>query len=139
MAMWRGTVLVLTDIGAVLTVGIWERNWQGNIKSKVEESRTIKLTKMRRASSFVLRAYFVIRHSCFVISSSAEALNVERRCRARTRYRMIVSPRAGPTLTIESFAPASSEMYLTYFLAAEGSCENLRAVCVDVFQPATSS
>ena len=52
---------------------------------------------------------------------------------------MIVSPRAGPTLTIESFAPASSEMYLTYFLAAEGSCENLRAVCVDVFQPATSS
>jgi len=52
---------------------------------------------------------------------------------------MIVSPRVGPTLTMEGFAPASSEMYLTYFLAAEGSCENLRAVCVDVFQPATSS
>jgi hypothetical protein len=52
---------------------------------------------------------------------------------------MIVSPRAGPTLAIESFAPVSSEMYLTYFLAAKGSCENLRAVCIDVFQPATSS
>jgi hypothetical protein len=72
-------------------------------------------------SSFRLRASFVIRHSPSVI------------------YRTIVSPRAGPTLTIESFAPASSEMYLTYFLAAEGSCENLRAVCMDVFQPATSS
>src|SRR5262245_3458068 len=57
----------------------------------------------------------------------------------RPSYRIIVSPRAGPTLTMESFAPASSEMYLTYFLAAEGSCENLRAVCMDVFQPATSS
>ena len=54
-------------------------------------------------------------------------------------HNMIVSPRAGPTLTIEGFAPASSEMYLTYFLAAEGSCENLRAVFIDVFQPATSS
>src|SRR5262245_14627552 len=59
--------------------------------------------------------------------------------RQNLRHNMIVSPRAGPTLTMESFAPASSEMNLTYFLAAEGSCENLRAVCMDVFQPATSS
>jgi len=42
-------------------------------------------------------------------------------------YKMIVSPRAGPTLTMDNFAPVNSEMYLTYFLAAEGSCENFRA------------
>ena len=42
-------------------------------------------------------------------------------------HRTIVSPRAGPTLTIDSFAPVSSEMYLMYFLAAKGSCENFRA------------
>src|ERR1044071_7683427 len=59
--------------------------------------------------------------------------------RENLRHKLIVSPRAGPTLTIESFAPASSEMNLTYLLAAKGSCENLRAVCIDVFQPATSS
>ena len=45
----------------------------------------------------------------------------------RTAYKMIVSPRAGPTLTMDNFAPVNSEMYLTYFLAAEGSCENFRA------------
>jgi hypothetical protein len=42
-------------------------------------------------------------------------------------YKTIVSPRAGPTLTMDNFAPVNSEMYLTYFLAAEGSCENFRA------------
>ncbi len=42
-------------------------------------------------------------------------------------YKMIVSPRAGPTLTMDNFAPVNSEMYLTYFLAAEGSCENFLA------------
>jgi hypothetical protein len=41
-------------------------------------------------------------------------------------YKTIVSPRAGPTLTMDNFAPVNSEMYLTYFLAAEGSCENFR-------------
>src|SRR5262249_33504514 len=51
----------------------------------------------------------------------------------------IASPRAGPTLIMDGFAPASSEMYLTYFLADDGSCENSRAVCIEVFQPATSS
>jgi hypothetical protein len=40
---------------------------------------------------------------------------------------MIVSPRAGPTLIIDNFAPVNSEMYLTYFLAAGGSCEKVRA------------
>jgi len=45
----------------------------------------------------------------------------------RTAYKMIVSPRAGPTLTMDNFAPVNSEMYLTYFLAADGSCENFRA------------
>jgi hypothetical protein len=43
-----------------------------------------------------------------------------------TDYKTIVSPRAGPTLTIDNFAPVNSEMYLTYFLAAGGSCENFR-------------
>jgi len=45
----------------------------------------------------------------------------------KTDYKTIISPRAGPTLTIDNFAPVSSEMYLTYFLAAGGSCENFRA------------
>ena len=54
-------------------------------------------------------------------------------------HKTIVSPRVGPTLTIDSFAPANSAMYLTYFFAAEGSCENFRAACVDAFQPRTSS
>ena len=86
------------------------------------------LTPVIRASSLFRHSTFVLRHS---VASEPNPL-----LRA---YNMIVSPRAGPTLTMESFAPASSEMYLTYFLAAEGSCENLRAVCIDVFQPATSS
>jgi hypothetical protein len=42
-------------------------------------------------------------------------------------HKMIVSRRVGPTLTMDNFAPVNSEMYLTYFLAAEGSCENFRA------------
>jgi hypothetical protein len=42
-------------------------------------------------------------------------------------YKTIVSPRAGPTLTIDNFAPVNLEMYLTYFLVAEGSCENFLA------------
>ena len=41
---------------------------------------------------------------------------------------VIVWPRSGPTLTIDNFAPVNSEIYLTYFLAAEGSCENFLAV-----------
>src|SRR6188472_736276 len=81
--------------------------------------------------------------SCFEFISSFD-IRGSSFCRSRsepsgTVYNTIVSPRAGPTLTMESFAPASSAMYLTYFLAAKGSCENLRAVCMDVFQPATSS
>ena len=87
------------------------------------------------ARSFVIRASGLFRHSTFVLRHS---VTPEPNASA-TGHNMIVSPRVGPTLTMESFAPASSEMYLTYFLAAEGSCENLRAVCMDVFQPATSS
>jgi hypothetical protein len=30
-------------------------------------------------------------------------------------------------LIIDNLAPVSLAMYLTYFLAAEGSCENVRA------------
>jgi hypothetical protein len=83
-----------------------------------------------------------VRHSDFGLLSSFDIRVLRHSGIARSEQRvhsMIVSPRAGPTLTIDAFAPASSEMYLTYFLAAEGSCENLRAVCKDVFQPATSS
>ena len=47
--------------------------------------------------------------------------------RRAVAYKTIVSPRAGPTLTMDSFPPVNSEMYLTYFLAAAGSCENFRA------------
>ena len=85
---------------------------------------------------FVIRASGLFRHSTFVLRHS---LGTRTRTRSQRAHNMIVSPRVGPTLTMESFAPANSEMYLTYFLAAEGSCENLRAVCIDVFQPATSS
>ena len=74
----------------------------------------------------------LVRHSDFMLLSSFDM-------RASSFHKTIVSPRAGPTLTMESFAPVNSEMRLTYFLAADGSCENLRAVRVDVFQPATSS
>jgi hypothetical protein len=51
----------------------------------------------------------------------------------------MVSRRVGPTLIMDSFAPVNLEMYLTYFFAAGGSCENFRAECVDLFQPHTSS
>ena len=96
------------------------------------------MTKDRTANFFFfgIRASSLFRHSAFVLRHSCSSGNLSSCWRV---YNMIVSPRAGPTLTIESFAPVSSEMYLTYFLAAEGSCENLRAVCIDVFQPATSS
>jgi len=111
--------------------------------TKLEGMTNDQMTKRCNVatSSFVLRAYFVIRHSCFVISFGQNAFECsgdEPQSSARD-HNTIVSPRAGPTLTMESFAPVNSEMRLTYFLAADGSCENLRAVCVDVFQPATSS
>jgi hypothetical protein len=51
----------------------------------------------------------------------------EERLRRCPSHKTIVSPRAGPTLSIDNFAPVNSEMHLTYFLAAEGSCENFRA------------
>ena len=111
--------------------------------TKLEGMTNDQMTKRGdvATSSFVLRVYFVIRYSGFVISSGQNAFECsggESQPVARD-HNTIVSPRVGPTLTMESFAPASSEMYLTYFLAAEGSCENLRAVCIDVFQPGTSS
>src|SRR6516164_284549 len=95
--------------------------------------------KDRHASSFNHSSFlssFVIRNSslCWVSITMSNLRQL-----TNAAHKMIVSPRVGPTLTMESFAPASSEMNLTYFLAAEGSCENLRAVCMDVFHPATSS
>jgi len=42
-------------------------------------------------------------------------------------HKMMVSPRAGPTLIMDNLAPVNSEMYLTYFLAAGGSWEKVRA------------
>src|SRR3954466_16320735 len=110
--------------------------------TKLEGMTNDQMTKRCNVatSSFVLRAYFVIRHSCWVISFEQSALECsgdEPQSSARD-HNTIVSPRAGPTLTMESFAPANSEMHLTYFRAAEGSCENFRAVCIDVFPPANS-
>ena len=52
---------------------------------------------------------------------------------------MMVSPRVGPTLIMDSFAPVNLEMYLTYAFAAGGSCENFLAEPVGLFQPRTSS
>ena len=105
IAMWRGTVLMLADISSPYHLEvIAERQvaWAAN-----DEIRMAKLEGMTNGAdcaslSFVLHASFVI-------------------------HKMIVSRRVGPTLTIDNFAPVNSEMYLTYFLAAEGSCENFRA------------
>ena len=81
--------------------------------------------------------YCVLRHSCFVLISSFDigassflhdTMRLDIGLRTvpvhNTRYKMIVSRRAGPTLTMDNFAPVNSEIYLTYFLAAKGSCEN---------------
>ena len=86
-------------------------------------------------------AYAFPRHSCFVLISSfdirASSFRLQNafgypafvrsaKCKS-IDHKTIVSPRAGPTLTMHNFAPVNLEMYLTYFLAAEGSCENFRA------------
>src|SRR5262249_23503447 len=104
------------------------------------------ITNDRTAEIFGFRVSNLFRHSAFVLRRFANCSKPWRqqdspilRDPAAIAHNMIVSPRAGPTLTMESFAPASSEMYLRYFLAAEGSCENLRAARKDVFQPETSS
>src|SRR5579884_48552 len=78
------------------------------------------------------------------LANSAEATAAKagdnlRPARKPELHKTIVSPRPGPTLTMDNFPPVNSEMYRTYFLAAPGSCENLRAECVDVFQPGSSS
>jgi len=105
---------------------------------EIRITKTGGMTKDRTANFlfFNTRASSLFRHSAFVLRHSCSSGNLTSCWRV---YNMIVCPRAGPTLTMESFAPASSEMNLRYFLAAKGSCENLRAVCMDVFQPATSS
>ena len=70
---------------------------------------------------FAIRADSVVRHSSLVTLSNYASGHSE------LDYTTIVSPRAGPTLTIDNLAPVNSEMCLTYFLAAEGNWENLRA------------
>src|SRR5689334_15454860 len=83
----------------------------------------------------------VIRYSFFVTARNTPMLLGYSNLAGRPvwTYTIIVSPRAGPTLTIDNFAPVNSEMYLTYFLAAAGSSENFRAAPMDVFQPRISS
>jgi hypothetical protein len=73
-----------------------------------------------RHSTFVLR-HFVLAECVWIpgLRTVGKCTNID--------HKTIVSPRAGPTLTMDNFAPVNSEMYLTYFLAAEGSCENFRA------------
>ena len=130
MAMWRGTVLMLEDIVECLTVGTCcgKANITGD-PNRIEIDGTTAIAAVVLA---------VLSGVLTVVPFCAEDSILPRRM-TRRNYRIIVSPRAGPTLTMESFAPASSDMYLRYFLAAEGSCENLRAVWMDVFQPGTSS
>jgi len=85
---------------------------------KLERMTTDQITKvltafLRQSSSFDTRGSSFLRSNAFDIRASS--------------YKTIVSPRVGPTLSMESFARVKFKMYLTYFLAAEGSCENLRA------------
>ena len=78
-------------------------------------------------SSFVLVSSFDIRAST-VGHESVWTIRFWTLARMQApAHKTIVSPRAGPTLTIDNFAPVNSEMYLRYFLAAGGSCENFRA------------
>jgi hypothetical protein len=78
--------------------------------------------------------FVLFRHSAFVLRHSVNCSKLSRRSTVafcarceQPRHTTIVSPRAGPTLIIDNFAPVSSEMHLTYLLAADGSCENFRA------------
>jgi hypothetical protein len=91
--------------------------------TKLEGMTTDQITKVLtaflRQSCFVLTSSFDTRGSSFLRSNAFDI--------RASSYKTIVSPRVGPTLSMESFAPVNSEMYLMYFLAAEGSCENLRA------------
>ena len=134
MAMWRGTVLMLEDIVEWLTVGTCcgKANITGDpIRIEIDGTTAIAAVVLA-----VLSGVLTVVPFCAEESAGYSILPPRL---TRRNYRIIVSPRAGPTLTMESFAPASSDMYLRYFLAAEGSCENLRAVWMDVFQPGTSS
>ena len=136
MAIWRGTVLML-DIVECLTVGTCcgKANITGDpIRIEIDGTTAIASVVLAVLSGVPA----VLSGVLTVVPFCAEDSILPRRM-TRRNYRIIVSPRAGPTLTMESFAPASSDMYLRYFLAAEGSCENLRAVWMDVFQPGTSS
>jgi len=80
-------------------------------------------------SQVVLVSTFDIRAWSFRAREAGSSFysNASRRSPKACVQRMIVSPRVGPTLTSDNFAPVNSEIYLTYFLAAEGSCENFRA------------
>ena len=79
--------------------------------TKLEGMTNDRTVNFFRCSCFDFISSFDIRASSFS-GARSEWLRI---------HKLIVSPRVGPTLTMESFAPASSEMYLTYFLAAEGS------------------
>ena len=115
--------------GGKANVARRKRKTQGNGENdgirmtKLEGMTTDQITK-------VLTAF--LRQSCFVLTSSLD-IGVSSFLRSNasdiraSSYKTIVSRRVGPTLSIDNFAPVNSEMHLTYFLAAEGSCENLRA------------
>jgi len=103
-----------------------------------------QMTKESLLRFLVIRALCLFRHSTFVLRHFVLAecvwilgLRTVGQCTS-IDHKTIVSPRAGPTLTIVNCAPVNLEMYLTYFLAAEGSCENFLAERVGVFQPRIS-
>jgi len=65
-------------------------------------------------------------------------LNFWRVCKPAA-HKTIVSPRAGPTLTIDNFPPVNSEIVSENFLAAGGSCEKCSRRVVDAFPTGISS
>src|SRR6266481_141232 len=130
---------MLTDIVVALSSGIYCR--EANFtrpKSETRKSRLIEIIELINCVHNVVipsRADGEEPHSCNQLFRCAKrdqsaqvrsfaSLRMTPRRRGMVisspAHKTIVSPRVGPTLTIDNFAPANSGMYLTYFFAAEG-------------------
>src|SRR5207248_7072428 len=128
IAMLRGTVFTLEDIR--LTSGIWHQ--EANVwKSRMTNLEEMTNGSMAKTTRVILSGAKRNRKDLVELPEGFAAgfLDSTRNDRVDPRfsqmpppdYRTIVSPRAGPTLTIDNFAPVNSQMYLTYFFAAKGS------------------
>src|SRR5204863_4768294 len=90
--------------------------------TKPEGMTNDQMTKIS-FSQFVIVSTFDIRASSFrerEVDSSFYS-NASRRSPRACVQRMIVGPRAGARLTGDDVAPATSEIYLSYLLATNGS------------------